>query len=88
MNSRWRAVKSAIIGASKERGYIVIVMHVGVEGPDVSVARVLGRTEEGGHAVPEDKKQPKEEEVGDEQPEDAGEQKQKAGEDENAAVPS
>ena len=49
------ASKLEIITEAKERGYIVIVMHVGVEGPDVSVARVLGRTEEGGHAVPEDK---------------------------------
>ena len=34
---------------------MVIVMHVGVDDPDLSVARVRARTEEGGHDVPEQK---------------------------------
>lgn len=34
---------------------MVIVMHVGVDTPDLSVARVRERTAEGGHDVPEDK---------------------------------
>lgn len=47
--------KLQIIDAARARGYLVIVMHVGVDSPDLSVARVEARTEEGGHDVPEDK---------------------------------
>jgi predicted ABC-type ATPase len=47
--------KFEIIADAQSRGYIVIVMHVGVSDPDLSVARVRARTEEGGHDVPEDK---------------------------------
>lgn len=47
--------KLEIIEGARARGFIVIVMHVGVDSPDLSVARVRGRTLEGGHDVPEDK---------------------------------
>ena len=47
--------KLDLIEAARARGYIIIVMHVGVDGPDLSVARVRLRTEEGGHDVPEEK---------------------------------
>jgi len=47
--------KLNIIADAKARSYIIIVMHVGVDDPDLSVARVRGRTEEGGHDVPEEK---------------------------------
>lgn len=47
--------KLAIIEGARARGYLVIVMHVGVEGADLSVARVRQRGLEGGHDVPEDK---------------------------------
>jgi predicted ABC-type ATPase len=47
--------KLEVIAAAKAFGYTVIVMHVGVDSPDLLVARVRGRTEEGGHDVPEDK---------------------------------
>lgn len=47
--------KLEIIAEAQARGYIVIVMHVGVDDPGLSVARVRGRTEEGGHDVPEEK---------------------------------
>ncbi|MGP6089232.1 zeta toxin family protein [Antarctobacter jejuensis] len=47
--------KLEIIQVARARGYLVIVMHVGVDSPDLSVGRVRGRTEEGGHDVPEDK---------------------------------
>lgn len=47
--------KLEIITGAQTRGYMVIVMHVGVDSPDLSVARVRGRTAEGGHDVPEDK---------------------------------
>ncbi|ODR92975.1 zeta toxin family protein [Sinorhizobium alkalisoli] len=47
--------KLEIIESARTHGYIVIVMHVGVDSPDLAVARVKGRTDEGGHDVPEDK---------------------------------
>ncbi len=47
--------KLEIIETARTRGFLVIVMHVGVDSADLSVARVKGRTEEGGHGVPEDK---------------------------------
>lgn len=47
--------KLDIIKDARERGYIIIVMHVGVDDLDLSVARVRCRKEEGGHDVPEDK---------------------------------
>jgi predicted ABC-type ATPase len=47
--------KLDIITDARARGYIVIVMHVGVDDPSLSVARVRARTEEGGHDVPDQK---------------------------------
>ncbi|GHG98591.1 zeta toxin family protein [Pseudodonghicola xiamenensis] len=47
--------KLDIIKAARSRGYLVVVMHVGVDSPDLSVGRVRARTEEGGHDVPEEK---------------------------------
>lgn len=47
--------KLAIIDEARARGYVVIVMHVGVDDPDLAVARVRARVQEGGHDVPEDK---------------------------------
>lgn len=47
--------KLEVIDAARARGYLIVVLHVGVDSPDLSVARVRGRTEEGGHDVPEDK---------------------------------
>ena len=47
--------KLEIIKSARARGYLIVVMHVGVDSPDLSVERVRGRTEEGGHGVPEDK---------------------------------
>ncbi|WP_370677303.1 zeta toxin family protein [Pleomorphomonas sp. PLEO] len=47
--------KLDIIEEARQRGYVVIVMHVGVDSPDLSVARVKERVCEGGHDVPEDK---------------------------------
>ena len=37
------------------RGYLVIVMHVGVDDPNLSVDSVRSRTKEGGHDVSEKK---------------------------------
>jgi len=47
--------KLEIVEDAQARGYIVIVMHVGVDSAELSVARVKGRKQEGGHDVPEDK---------------------------------
>jgi predicted ABC-type ATPase len=47
--------KLEVIAAAKACGYTVIVMHIGVNSPDLLVARVRGRTQEGGHDVLEDK---------------------------------
>lgn len=47
--------KLEVIEAARAHGYLVVVMHVGVDSPDLSVERVKGRTEEGGHDVPEEK---------------------------------
>lgn len=47
--------KLEIITDAQARGYMVIVMHVGVDSPNLSVARVRARTAEGGHDVPEGK---------------------------------
>lgn len=47
--------KLELIDEAHTRGFTVIVMHVGVDTPDLSVARVDARVAEGGHVVPEDK---------------------------------
>lgn len=47
--------KLEVIETVRKRGYLIIVMHVGVDGPDLSVARVVERRSEGGHDVPENK---------------------------------
>lgn len=47
--------KLRIIADARARGYMVIVMHVSVNDPALSLARVHARVEEGGHDVPEEK---------------------------------
>lgn len=47
--------KLDLVREAVTRGYAVWVMHVGVDNPDLSVARVAHRHEHGGHDVPEDK---------------------------------
>lgn len=47
--------KLEVIESARAHGYLVVVMHVGVDSPDLSVGRVRSRTEEGGHDVPEEK---------------------------------
>jgi predicted ABC-type ATPase len=47
--------KLGVIAEAQAHGYMVIVMHVGVDDPALSVARVGARTAEGGHDVPEQK---------------------------------
>lgn len=47
--------KLELLDEARASGFTVIVMHIGVDTPDLSVARVGARVDEGGHNVPEDK---------------------------------
>lgn len=47
--------KLDLIETAKRLGYRVMLFHVCVEDPDLSVARVSERVKEGGHPVPEEK---------------------------------
>ena len=47
--------KLELIAEARANGFTVIVMHIGVDTPELSVARVGARVQEGGHIVPEDK---------------------------------
>ena len=47
--------KLDLIHEAKKQGYRVMVFHISVEHPDLSVARVSERVKEGGHPVPEEK---------------------------------
>lgn len=47
--------KLDLIADAKKEGYRVMVFHICLEHPDLSVARVDERVKEGGHPVPEDK---------------------------------
>ncbi|MEO0883043.1 MAG: hypothetical protein AAFY34_09940, partial [Pseudomonadota bacterium] len=47
--------KLDLISDAKAAGFLVIVFHVGVDGRDLSVARVATRVSEGGHDVPAEK---------------------------------
>lgn len=47
--------KLDLVREARARGYSVWVMHVGVDSPDLSVARVAHRVRFGGHDVPEAK---------------------------------
>jgi predicted ABC-type ATPase len=47
--------KLDLIADAKAKDFTVIVMHVGVDSPELSVARVAARVDEGGHTVPEAK---------------------------------
>ena len=47
--------KLELIDEARANGFTVIVMHIGVDTPELSVARVGARVQEGGHIVPEEK---------------------------------
>lgn len=47
--------KLDLISRAQAAGFLTLVLHVGVDDPDLSVARVAERVQEGGHPVPEDK---------------------------------
>lgn len=47
--------KVGLVRDAKEAGYEVVLYHVNVRSPNLSVARVADRVDKGGHPVPEDK---------------------------------
>lgn len=47
--------KLDLILRARAAGFLTLVLHVGVEDPEISVVRVAARVQEGGHPVPEDK---------------------------------
>ncbi len=47
--------KLDLIHEARAKGFDIVLMHIGVDSPDISVERVAARVEEGGHPVPEDK---------------------------------
>lgn len=49
------ASKLDLIDDARAKGFTIIVLHIGVNSPEISVARVSARIGEGGHAVPEEK---------------------------------
>lgn len=47
--------KLELVNVARACGFTVIIMHVGVDSPELSVGRVSTRIEEGGHSVPIEK---------------------------------
>jgi predicted ABC-type ATPase len=47
--------KLALLHRAKESGFRIVVFHLHVNSPDLAVARVVERVQEGGHPVPEQK---------------------------------
>src|SRR3954471_5587840 len=47
--------KLAFIEEARRRGYVVILIFIGLESSALSAARVMQRTEQGGHDVPDEK---------------------------------
>lgn len=47
--------KLELIHDARSKGFDIVLMHIGVDSPDISVERVAARVLEGGHPVPEDK---------------------------------
>lgn len=47
--------KLAFLNEAKKRGYVVILIFIGLESSELAIARVVQRTAEGGHDVPDDK---------------------------------
>lgn len=47
--------KLDLVDDARAAGFTVVMLHVGVDKPELSVARVVARVTEGGHVVPEHK---------------------------------
>ncbi|MBI1737560.1 MAG: zeta toxin family protein [Candidatus Rokubacteria bacterium] len=49
--------KLKILAKARARGFVVFLVFIGIEGPELSVARVQQRVAQGGHDVPDEKLQ-------------------------------
>ena len=47
--------KLAFLEKARSRGYVVILIFIGLESSELAMGRVMQRTEQGGHDVPDDK---------------------------------
>ena len=47
--------KLAFLRDARDRGYVVILIFIALDSPALAIARVIQRTEHGGHDVPDDK---------------------------------
>lgn len=47
--------KLAFLRDARARGYIVVLVFIGLESSELAIGRVIERTEQGGHDVPDDK---------------------------------
>lgn len=47
--------KIRFLRKARERGYVIILIFVGLENSDLAIGRVIERTEHGGHDVPDEK---------------------------------
>ena len=47
--------KLTFLEEARKRGYVVVLIFIGLESSELSAARVMQRTEEGGHDVPDEK---------------------------------
>lgn len=47
--------KLDLIHEARAHGFDIVLLHIGVDSPDIAVARVAACVQEGGHPVPEDK---------------------------------
>jgi predicted ABC-type ATPase len=47
--------KVAFLREAQERGYVIVLVFIGLESGELAIARVIERTERGGHDVPDEK---------------------------------
>jgi len=47
--------KLAFLREAQSTGYVVVLVFIGLDSPDLAIARVVQRTEDGGHDVPDEK---------------------------------
>lgn len=47
--------KVAFLRDAQKQGYVIILVFIGLQSSDLAIARVIQRTEQGGHDVPDDK---------------------------------
>jgi len=47
--------KLEFLGKARSAGYLVVLVFIGLDDPELSIARVIQRVEQGGHDVPDDK---------------------------------